>query len=286
MSNVDLVVNTWERTYRDVVKPGFFPSIEVSNGRKFKKILLINNVDNMSFLKKAADELIHRNELDEYFVVEEELPKALMSLGLTLRDLGRVPHYSDAPLVAITLPSTSDYLLYWDSEITLYHQCNWVDISISLMENNPNILCVNPSWHRGSVAKEAIFMIGDFSVGYGFFDQCFLIRMSDIDNIAWNCFCVASLRYPLSHIAPVFEQRIDAFMRRTHRLRATYTKAVYVHPNEGMSYPSTDLAEKIRRIAFNALLRLLDVVPGSSSPCLKINPKPSYRFDHNDRQSF
>jgi len=49
MSNVDLVVNTWERTYRDVVKPGFFPSIEVSNGRKFKNILLINNVDNMSF---------------------------------------------------------------------------------------------------------------------------------------------------------------------------------------------------------------------------------------------
>lgn len=272
MSKVDLIVNCWERTVHHVVKHGFFTAIEESNCHQFRKILLINNVEDLRSVLTSADKLIRDGELDEYHIVAKELPKALKKVNLSMHDLGRIQHYSDAPFVAITLDSENDWLLYWDSEIFLISPFDWCTQALSFMDENRDILVANPAWQAGSVEREALFTTGMISVGYGFSDQVFLARRSDLAKVQWDCRCIASLRYPLSHIAPVFEQRLDAFMRRFGKLRATCMKAMYEHPNEGTSYPSVRMREYVRRRLYNVILRASEMAPGLNTPCLKINP--------------
>ncbi|MBU2833733.1 hypothetical protein [Acidithiobacillus ferriphilus] len=77
MSEVDLIVNVWERSYRNILRRGYFTAIEESNHHEFRKVLLINDVADLSSVLKSADELTKAGELDEYFVVEKELTKAL-----------------------------------------------------------------------------------------------------------------------------------------------------------------------------------------------------------------
>jgi hypothetical protein len=279
VSEIDLIVNCWERTVRHVVRRGYFTAIEESNCHKFRKILLINNVNDLNATLKRADQLIAYGELDEYYIVAEKLPAALKKANLSRGDLGeKILHYSDAPLVAVTLESENDWLLYWDAEISLISPFNWCTEAMFFMDENPDIIVANPSWQAGSVDREALYTTGMFSVGYGFSDQVFLARRSDLAKVQWDCRCIASLRYPLSHIAPDFEQRLDAFMRRYGKLRATFMNATYEHPNEGSSYPFLSTREYVRRRLFNTILKALEILPGLNTPCLKINPARSLRL--------
>jgi hypothetical protein len=274
MTDVDLVVNVWERTWRNVLEPGYFPAIEEQNGRSFRKVLLINNVTDMSEVMALADARLASGEIDSFYVLEKELPRALEILGLKKEDLGRIPYYSSPPLVALVLPG-NDWLLYWDAEIHLRSRYNWVDPALEMMERNANIHCANPAWAKGGVAEETLATFGEFAVGYGFSDQCFLARRSDFIHQDWRCQCLASLRYPLSHITPIFEQRVDAFMRRRRKFRATCLSVTYEHPdNEGASYPPCTLRERLRRKSSNLILAVLNKLPVCNS-CLKSNPKPS-----------
>ena len=75
--------------------------------------------------------------------------------------------------------------------------------------------------------------------------------------------CLASLRYPLSHVAAVFEQRVDAYMRANRRLRATYTGATYEHPkSEGTSHPpAATVVERARLIRNRWVIKFLKRLP-------------------------
>lgn len=203
MSKVDLIVSCWERTIRHVVKHGFFTATEETNCHQFRKILLINNVEDLRSVLTSADKLIRDGELDEYHIVAKELPKALKKVNLSIHDLGQIQHYSDTPFVAITLDSESDWLLYWDAEISLISPFDWVTQTLSFMDKHRDILIANSAWQAGSVERESLFTAGMISVGYGFSDQVFLARCSDLAKVQWGCRCIASPRYPLSHIAPI-----------------------------------------------------------------------------------
>lgn len=273
MPEIDCVVNTWERSYHSVLQPGFFYSIEESNDREFNKILLINNVNNITEVMKLADKMVSRAEISTYYLVEEKLPMALEIAGLELADLGRLPHYSDAPFVAITLPG-NDWVLYWDAEIELVNRYNWVDQSIQLISGNVDILVANPNWLPNTIRDEMLCEIDSFSLSYGFSDQCFLLKRQNIQQITWDNICPVSLRYPLAHISTLFEQRIDAYMRRSKKLRATFMHATYSHKNEGLSYPMATSSEKARRLIYNFMLKALHYAP-FSSPCYKVTPRHS-----------
>ncbi|MEM3434169.1 MAG: hypothetical protein QXP27_08335 [Candidatus Methanomethyliaceae archaeon] len=218
-----------------------------------------------------ADELVKRGEIDSWYDVAEYLPKALDVAGLSHMDLGRVPHYTDAPLVAVTL-SKHPYLLYWDAEVRLREPHNWIEPSIELLLKDDRIFCVNPNWLPLGVDEETLYHQGDFAMSYGFSDQLFLVRPSEFAKSIYQYRCLASLRYPLSHIIPTFEQRVDSYARYHRRLRATYLGATYIHPNEGASYPSLTLRENVKKRVNKLILRCLSLIP-TNNPCFKINPK-------------
>lgn len=267
---VDLIINTFERTYRKVLTPGFFNDIERQNKFQFtNKIALINNVKDEKDAISRAEQLKETGEINKYYLVKDYINQALSSLGLTKKDLGRIPYYSNCAYVAIIL-SESEWLVYWDAEIKLKEPYDWINPAIHLMENDSRIMVANPRWNAQGLEKEAREIFPDWYIGYGFSDQLFLIRRSDFLKPIYKESCLISLRYPLSHIGKVFEQRVDSYMRTHRKLRATFKYATYIHPkNEGESYPAPTTTEKLKQIRNKSLLKYLAILPGSD-PRFKI----------------
>lgn len=264
----DLVVNVFERTYRSVIIPGFFPSIEEQNILKFNKTLLINNVNDEKEAFRRADLLVARNDIDEWYSVNQYLANALEITGINKKILGRIPYYSTAPLVAAIIHK-NPFLLYWDADIKLRRPHDWVTPGQNLLNENPHIFCVNPSWHGSAVEDEGILVRDHFSIGYGFSDQ---MRKGFLSKPIYKYRCPASFRYPLCHIAPYFESMVDSFTRTNRLLRATYLDAHYLHPYEGLSYPNTSYTEKVKRIIMNIIIKISKIAP-TNNPCIKVNPK-------------
>ena len=257
--DVDLVVNVFERNYRSVLRDGFFPSIEARNLRPFsRKVALINNVDEVADALARAEDIRSRGDIDEYHLVSRCLDDALAATGLTRRELGRLVHYSDCALVAITIPG-ADWLVYWDADVRLERPTDWVGPAIGLLERDRRVIVANPAWQGfAGTGTAAGARDGPFRLDYGFSDQLFLARRSDLRRPIYRWNCPASLRYPLAHVAPVFEQRVDAYMRWHHRLRATYLGAVYTHPEPaGDTYQPRTVPERLRWWRNRAILRTL-----------------------------
>jgi hypothetical protein len=268
--SVDLVVNSFEGTYRKVLSPGFFRQIEAQHQRSFERVVaLINNVEDRREAGARAEKLLELGEIDAYYWVADYLEKALTKVGLMRRDLGRVPHYTDFLLVAVTLPG-NPYLLHWDAEVCLRQSRNWIDPALELMERDQRVFVANPNWRQPTLEKETLWKAGDFAFGYGFSDQLFLVRRSEVSRPIYKSHCLASFRYPVAHVAAIFEQRVDAYMRTHGRLRATYTRATYEHPeSEGASHPAASPIERARLIRNRAIVRILRRLP-TTDPCWRV----------------
>ncbi len=268
---VDLVINTFERTYRDALKPGFFAEVERQNQFSFAgKVALINNVHDCEDARSRAQKLIEEGEISAFYFVNEYLDHALGATGLTRKDLGRITHYTDYLLIAVAI-GDAPWLLYWDPEVRLKKATKWIEPAVELMGNDPRVLVANPNWDRPGLEHETIEMSGEFALGYGFSDQLFLVRRTELARPIYKRFCPASLRNPLAHFAtPSFEMRVDAYMRSERRLRATYKEAVYMHPEYGgANYPPMNITERLRFYRNRLLLRVLRRIP-TSNPCLKV----------------
>ena len=63
---VDLVVNCWERSYREVLAPGFFAGIAEQNRFPFAgRVALVNNVDDVADARRRAQRLVDAGELTD-----------------------------------------------------------------------------------------------------------------------------------------------------------------------------------------------------------------------------
>jgi hypothetical protein len=258
-ADVELLVNTFERTYRAVLAPGFFRGIEQQNHFQFaRRVALIGNVDDRSQAEALARERIEDGEIDEVFWVDERLPAALERTGLTQRDLGDVPFFTDWALVAVTLPGC-DWLLHWDADIQLEAAVDWITPTLAVMEDDRRLLVGNPNWEADTLDREAIERRPPFVIGRGFSDQLFLVRRSELAGPIYSERCIARLRYPVAHLGHIFEARVDAYMRHNDRLRATYADARYLHPWDphATAYPRGTLAQRVRRLRNIAVITAL-----------------------------
>lgn len=266
---IDLVVNCYERTYRDVLRPGFFPRIEQQNLHELNKIAIINNVDDRPAVQRQADKLVSSGELDAYYFVSDHIKSALELLQLEPSDLGSIPYFVNWGLVMVTTPG-SPWLMHWDAEIRLERECDWLSPAVNFMQHHPEIATANPNWKKQTLAKETLREDGDFALGYGFSDQLFLARRAELAQPIYDYACAASLRYPLAHLGSTFEKRIDAYMRRTRRMRATFKPLRYIHPeNEGVLHPAGNLREKLLLRRNKLILKLIKLMP-SDNPCWKV----------------
>jgi hypothetical protein len=268
---VDLVVNTFERTYRRALSPGAVEAIAQANRHPFaRRVALINNVADRAHAAHLAQQLADAGEIDEFRFVDEHVGGALDLVGLTEDQLQPLLHYSDAPLVAATMPG-SPWMLYWDPEARLEQPTDWVGPALELMRRDPRVMVANPSWEapdanglRPGVEREAIATRDGFALGAGFSDQVFLAARSSLAAPIYDQRCIARIAYPAAHKAHVFEARVDAHMRHHAHLRATSLSATYASSAagaEGSSYPPRGPAETVRFVRNALALRALALVP-------------------------
>ncbi|NLE62060.1 MAG: hypothetical protein GX616_27200, partial [Planctomycetes bacterium] len=245
---VDLVVNVFERTYRDVLTLGWWPHLTNSIGYPFtKRVALINNTDDPADAARLADQLVAADEIDEWHYVADHVDAALATVGLSLRDLEPLAHFSDCALVALALPAGSPFMAYWDADVTLDQPCDWITPSLAMMASEATVIVANPSWDDAEAVAEASHTVGDFVVGYGFSDTTFLCERARVLALPWRGpMAPASYRYPLAHVAAIFEQRLDSAMRRTRLQRATYLPArTSHHGTVGTQYPHAGFTSRV-----------------------------------------
>lgn len=269
MPDVDLVVNTFERSYRDVLRPGVFSGIADENRFRFaRRVALVNNVDDPAHVRELAQPLLDSGEIDELHFVADQLPEAMRVTGITDKDLSRIPHYTDCSIAAVTLPG-SPWLLYWDADLHLDPPLDWITPSIEFMEADPRILVASPDWEPSTLEQEMIERRGVFAVTRGFSDQLYLVRRAELARPIYHERCIARLRYPLAHIGDVFEARVDAHMRHHDRLRAIHTGARYTHPADtaGASHPPAGGLERVRKLRNDVLRAALARSPWRPRCC-------------------
>lgn len=268
--SVDFVMNTFERTYRRILAPGFVAGLADSNQFPFaRRTILINNVDDASDAARMADALVDRGELTAWYWVDEQLDRSLAQVGLTREKLGRLPFFTNCQLAAICLPD-SPWLVYWDSDVTLDAPGDWITPSLALMDRDPRILGCNPAHHEFLFDREVVETAGDFVFSYGLSDQVYLARRADLGQRIYEHFAPTGYRHNLAHVTRIWEHRVDDYMRCSGKLRATYRPVWYTHHGEhGATYPSWSTADKLRLWRNRQVIRLL----------LKLNLKdPRYRI--------
>jgi hypothetical protein len=257
--SVELLVNTFERTYRDVLAPGFFAAIEAQNRFEFeRKVALVANVDDRSEARTLAEARVADGEIDDFFCVSDHLDTALEKTGLSRGDLGDVAFFTEWALVAATLPGC-DWLLHWDADVRLEAPMDWITPTIALMDEDHRLMVGNPNWEAPTLEGTAVEHRPPFVIGQGFSDQVFLARRSELAAPIYSRRCVARLRYPVAHLGHIFEARVDAHMRHAGRLRATYAPARYLHPwdPQTTAYPRGTTLQRARRLRNIAVIEAL-----------------------------
>ncbi|MNQ95125.1 hypothetical protein D3C85_1106690 [compost metagenome] len=188
----------------------------------------MNDPDEVSFY---ANKLVLDGILTSYVVVDQYAQEALDFFAIVKDSFNGGYYYSISELVAIYLCKT-DYLLHFSSDSILASPFNWVEPAIKNMEDDPRIKVANPTWNWSyEYAKQESEEENDhFYLGYGFSDQCYLIRTKDFRAPIYNEKHPASQRYP-AYGGELFEKRVDSWMRNHHYLRSTYKHGSYIHRN-------------------------------------------------------
>jgi hypothetical protein len=261
-NGVDFVTNVFERTYRKVLQPGVIAGRVADHRFAFaKRVVLVNNVTDSAAVEELLRPLVASGEITEYYSVSALLESALNKVGLSRQAIEKTIHYTDCSLVAVTLCGSS-HLLYSDADVFLREAQNWIEPALQLMETDKRVAIANPKWVTSEVNPEMREAKGDFNLGYGFSDQLYLLRREEFSKPIYRHFIPISYRYPLSHISPIFEQRVDAYMRANGRLRATYQLATYVHDDEeGVGYRRAKPLIELKRKVIKAAVKLCGLLP-------------------------
>ncbi|MDU4962079.1 MAG: hypothetical protein E6X17_15595 [Sporomusaceae bacterium] len=233
-ASVTFETKCWEKDWRHLLETDRLQrAIEYNQYEFSERILYINNVsrENLTTVLRAADACVDRDILTSYLLVEDYAEAALAAAGLTKADLGIGYYYSIAELVGIYCCRT-EYLLHFSSDSMLTGPCGWLEPAIDRLRQWPAVKVANPVWNsRYEEAKqEALLEDGDWYIGFGFSDQCYLIAPAVFRQTIYQETHPAAARYP-AYGGELFEKRVDAWMRNHGCYRITYKHGAYVHQN-------------------------------------------------------
>lgn len=209
------------------------------------KQLIINNVNDINAVCYYADKKVKDGIIDAYYIAEDYAQEALDFFQIEKKSFGRGYYYSIAELVGLYLSRTS-YHLHFSSDARMEKSAhfNWIKEAILLMEKHPEFVVANPTWnHKYKEAEsESESKIDNFYIGYGFSDQCYLVKNELFRNPIYNEHNAYSDRYP-SYGGELFEKRVDSYMRNHHLKRLTHKHVSYLHKN----FPKNGLLRQIRK---------------------------------------
>ena len=198
------------------------------------KHIIINNVKQRDVVGYYAQKKVKEKTIDAYYFVDDYIENALYYFDINKESFGNGYYYSSAELVGLYV-TKSKYILHFSSDSFLpgKDRSDWILEACNIFEKEPNIVVANPTWgFQFDVARKEAEgnMIGNFNLGYGFSDQCYLVRTEDFRAKIYNFKHSASERYP-KYGGELFEKRVDSYMRVNGKQRITSTKISYIHRN-------------------------------------------------------
>jgi hypothetical protein len=244
---VSFATSCWERDWQQILlDPHYLSQRQIANHlfSFAEKILVINNVSDLSAVRKAAQKKIDEGVLTRYVVAEEIAREVLSFFELKREDFqpGSDAHlYKDVnadwiyynalgPLAAI-YSSRSDYLLYLTGDVRLDEPVDWIAPAVRLMEKDPRYKVANLTWNHSycEAKRESMGRRKGFYVsGEGFSDQLFLVKRDDFRAPIYSVIREDAAHYPRGD---VFEKRAFSAMKNRGWLRLTYAKGSYIHEN-------------------------------------------------------
>lgn len=210
------------------------------------KQLIINNVSDLPMVCKYADKKIKAGIIDAYYIAEEYAKDSLDFFQIDKKSFGRGYYYSIAELVGLYLSKTN-YHLHFSSDAIMGKNTtvDWIEQAIKLMNEYSEFVVANPLWNYRyqDAFNESMDEIDDFYIGYGFSDQCYLVKNEVFRKPIYNEHNMASLRYP-AYGGELFEKRVDSYMRNHELKRLTHKQVSYIHQN----FPKNKLKRMTRKL--------------------------------------
>lgn len=232
MANTAITFETkvWEGDWRIILKTGRLRRIIDACRYAFnERILYINNVNDRSKVQKAAEKYLENGVLTSVVFVDEIAVKALEHFKLDKESFKGGYCYSIQELSGIYNCRTK-YLLHMTGDSIITNKESWIAESIDRMERDPSILVANPNGDMQDVKQNLVEEEANFYKGFGFSDQCYLIRVDDFKKQIYNETHEASKRYP-DYGGELFEKRVDSYMHNHNMYRLTSKNAEYKHQN-------------------------------------------------------
>ncbi|MCW3786654.1 hypothetical protein [Plebeiibacterium sediminum] len=223
--------NIWEKDWRIILAQDYLEQIISRCKQEFKsKEIIVNNVKNRKLVEKHLDKKVNKGVIDKYYFVEDYIDEVLDYFSLTKDSFQGAYYVSSSELVGIYLCQT-DYLLYFKGDAHLYrNSSNWIKEGIKVLQERKDILVANATWNgEYEHADYASFgEVDEFFIGYGFSDQCFLVRTKDLKQQIYNEMHSSSRIYPRGN---PFEAMVNSYMRNHELKRITHKKDSFLHKN-------------------------------------------------------
>jgi hypothetical protein len=247
LPSVTFATNCWERDWQQILlDPLYLAQRQIAN-HLFpfaEKLLVINNVQDLTRVCQAAQKKMDEGVLSRYVVANDIAQDVLAFFQMKRQDFRVGPNadscqnvnadwvYYNAlgPLSAIYL-CQSDYLLYLTGDVRLDEPVQWIERALRIMEKDPRYKVANLTWNDRyrEARRESVRSYRGFYVATdGFSDQMFLVKRSDFRAPIYREIREDSGHFPYGDI---FEKRAFSAMKNRGWLRLTYSKGSYVHEN-------------------------------------------------------
>lgn len=243
--SVTFETKCYEKDWEILIRTGRLEAMIRRNCFEFaERILYINNVADPDRVRYYAERLKMRGVISEHVLVDDYADEALAFFGLDRDSFKGGYYYSIQELVGIYRCRT-DYLLHFSGDSVLDGSCSWIDPALERLNGDPRVKVATCLWnHMAHEAdQESLEQDSDFWLGYGFSDQCYLSRTSDLRQRIYHETHPASERFP-AYGGELFEKRVDAWLRNNGYLRCVYKHGSYLHKN----YPRNKLLRTVGRL--------------------------------------
>lgn len=234
----------WEGDWEHVLcKKDYLKKLQIENHfyQFAERLLIINNVQDVDAVKKAADLHVKEGTITRYVIAKEEvldffgLKRSDFRLGEDAANYGVtspdwIYYNALGPLNAI-YEATSDYLLYHTGDVFLKEPVKWIEKAMRRMERDPKIGVANLIWNdRYKEAKEESYRRSwnFFYAKEGFSDQQFLVKRDVFRKPIYGEIRHDSAHYPRGD---VFEKRVFSFLKNRGLKRIIFRGGSYTHEN-------------------------------------------------------
>ena len=247
METVTFETKCYENDWEFVLKTNYLDEMLQRIPCSFThKQLIINNVSDISLVCKYAEEKVKTGVIDAYYIAEDYAKDSLSFFQIDKKSFGRGYYYSISELVGLYLSKTT-YHLHFSSDAIMGRNSaiNWIESAMRLMNMYSDFVVANPLWNyrHQDAFNESIDEIEDFYIGYGFSDQCYLVKNEMFRKPIYNEHNIASSRYPI-YGGELFEKRVDSYMRNHELKRITHKEVSYIHQN----FPKNELLRLARKL--------------------------------------